>query len=64
MLKGELADLMEEIELENKDFKKNVFFSNFHELSNHLGIFDEVEEKKIRIIIILGSKVNLDHLLG
>ena len=46
MLKGELADLMEEIELENKDFKKNVFFSNFHELSNHLGIFDEVEEKK------------------
>ena len=46
MLKGELADLMEEIELENKDFKKNVFFSNFHELNNHLGIFDEVEENK------------------
>jgi hypothetical protein len=46
MLKGELADLMEEIELENKDFKKNVFFSNFHDLNNNLGIFDEVEENK------------------
>ena len=46
MFKGELAEIMEEIEKENKDFKKNVFFSNFHELSNHLGIFDEVEEKK------------------
>ena len=46
MLKGELADLMEEIENENKDFKKNVFFSNFHDLNNHLGIFDEVEENK------------------
>ena len=45
MLKGELADLMEEIENENKDFKKNVFFSNFHELNNHLGIFDEVVEE-------------------
>ena len=42
MLTGELADLMEEIENENKDFKKNVFFSNFHDLSNNLGIFDEI----------------------
>jgi len=41
MLKGELAEIMEEIEKENKDFKKNVFFSNFHDLHNHLGIFDE-----------------------
>ena len=46
MLKGELADLMEEIELENKDFKKNVFFSNFHELNKNLGIFDEVQNNK------------------
>jgi hypothetical protein len=44
MLTGELADIMEEIEIENKDFKKNVFFSNFHELHNHLGIFDEAED--------------------
>ena len=43
MLTGELADLMEELEIENKDFKKNVFFSNFHDLHNHLGIFDEVQ---------------------
>ena len=46
MLNGELAELMEEIELENKDFKKNVFFSNFHELNNNLGIFDEVQNIK------------------
>ena len=46
MLTGELAELMEEIENENKDFKKNVFFNNFHELSNHLGIFDEDKNKK------------------
>ena len=46
MLTGELADLMEEIENENKDFKKNVFFNNFHELSNQLGIFDEEKKAK------------------
>ena len=46
MLNGELAELMEEIELENKDFKKNVFFSNFHDLHNHLGVFDEVEDSQ------------------
>ena len=46
MLTGELADLMEEIEIENKDFKKNVFFSNFHDLNNNLGIFDEVQGNK------------------
>ena len=46
MLNGELAELMEEIELENKDFKKNVFFSNFHELNNNLWIFDEVQNNK------------------
>ena len=46
MLNGELAELMEEIEFENKDFKKNVFFSNFHELNNNLGIFDEVQNNK------------------
>ena len=46
MLKGELADLMDEIEKENKDFKKNVFFSNFHDLHNHLGVFDEVEDSQ------------------
>ena len=46
MLNEELAELMEEIELENKDFKKNVFFSNFHELNNNLGIFDEVQNNK------------------
>ena len=40
MLVGELADIMEEIEIENKDFKKNVFFSNFHDLHNHLGIYN------------------------
>ena len=44
MLTGELADIMNEIEKENKDFKKNVFFSNFHDLHNHLGVFDEVED--------------------
>ena len=44
LLTGELADLMDEIEKENKDFKKNVFFSNFHDLHNHLGVFDEVED--------------------
>ena len=47
MLNGELAELMEEIELENKDFKKNVFFSNFHELNNNLGIFDEIGDKNM-----------------
>ena len=47
MLTGELADLMDEIEKENKDFKKNVFFSNFHELNNHLGIFDDTEDSKL-----------------
>ena len=41
MITGELADIMEEIEKENKDFKKKVFFSNFHDLNNNLGIFDE-----------------------
>ena len=46
MLKGELADLMDEIEKENKDFTKNVFFSNFHDLHNHLGVFDEVEDSQ------------------
>ena len=45
MLTGELADIMEEIEIENKDFKKDVFFSNFHELNNHLGVFDEAKEE-------------------
>jgi hypothetical protein len=44
LLTGELADLMDEIEKENKDFKKNVFFSNFHDLQYHLGVFDEVED--------------------
>ena len=43
MITGELADLMEEVEIENKDFKKNVFFSNFHDLNNNLGIFDEIQ---------------------
>ncbi len=47
MLVGELADIMEEIEIENKDFKKNVFFSNFHDLNNNLGIFDEAEGNNI-----------------
>ena len=46
MLTGELADIMEEIEIENKDFKKDVFFSNFHELNKNLGIFDEVQNSK------------------
>ena len=46
ILDGELYDLLEEIENENKDFKKNVFFSNFHELNNNLGIFDDINEKK------------------
>ena len=41
LLNGELYELLEEIEDENKDFKNNVFFSNFHELNNNLGIFDE-----------------------
>ena len=48
MITGELAELMEEIEKENKDFKKNVFFSNFHDLNNHLGVFDEAEDKNIK----------------
>ena len=46
ILDGELYDLLEEIENENKDFKKNVFFSNFHELNKNLGIFDEVQNSK------------------
>ena len=45
LLNGELYELLEEIEKENKDFKDNVFFSNFHELNNNLGIFDEISEK-------------------
>ena len=45
LLNGELYELLEEIEDENKDFKKNVFFSNFHELNNNLGIFDGISEK-------------------
>ena len=45
---------MDEIEIENKDFKKNVFFSSFHDLNNNLGIFDEVEDlKKIKVRILL-----------
>ena len=47
ILDGELYDLLEEIENENKDFKKNVFFSNFHELNNNLGIFDEIGDKNM-----------------
>ena len=43
IINGELYDLLEEIEDENKDFKKNVFFSNFHELNNNLGIFDDIQ---------------------
>ena len=46
LLNGELYELLEEKEDENKDFKKNVFFSNFHELNNNLGIFDEISDKK------------------
>ena len=46
ILDGELFELLEEIEDENQDFKKNVFFSNFHELNNNLGIFDDISEKK------------------
>ena len=46
VLNEELLDLLEEIENENQDFKKNVFFSNFHELNNNLGIFDEISDKK------------------
>ena len=45
LLNGELCELLEEIEDENKDFKNNVFFSNFHELNNNLGIFDEISGK-------------------
>ena len=40
MLDGDLIELLEEVEKENKDFKKNVFFCNFHELNKNLGIFD------------------------
>ena len=50
LINGELYDLLEEIEDENKDFKKNVFFSNFHELNNNLGIFDDINEDKKNII--------------
>ena len=46
LLNGELYDLLKEIEDENKDFKKNVFFTNFHELNNNLGIFDEIKGEK------------------
>jgi len=46
IINGELYELLEEVENENKDFKKNVFFSNFHELNNNLGIFDEISDKK------------------
>ena len=45
ILNEDLYELLEEVEDENKDFKKNVFFNNFHELNNNLGIFDEVLEK-------------------
>ena len=44
LINGELYDLLQEIEDENKDFKKNVFFSNFHELNNNLGIFDNISQ--------------------
>ena len=47
ILDGELFELLEEIEDENQDFKKNVFFSNFHDLNNNLGIFDEAEGNNI-----------------
>ena len=47
LLNGELYELLEEIEDENQDFKKNVFFSNFHELNNNLGIFDEIGDKNV-----------------
>ena len=50
LINGELYDLLEEIEDENKDFKKNVFFSNFHELNNNLGIFDDINEDNKNII--------------
>jgi len=50
LINGELHDLLEEIEDENKDFKKNVFFSNFHELNNNLGIFDNINEDNKNII--------------
>ena len=47
IINGELYELLEEVENENKDFKKNVFFSNFHELNNNLGIFDEIGDKNV-----------------
>ena len=50
LINGELYDLLQEIEDENKDFKKNVFFSNFHELNNNLGIFDDINEDNKNII--------------
>ena len=56
ILKGELANIIEEIEKENKDFKKKVFFSNFHDLNNHLGIFDEVKDNNNRELIYEGLK--------
>ena len=49
ILNEDLYELLEEVEDENKDFKKNVFFNNFHELNNNLGIFDEVLEKNKNI---------------
>ena len=49
ILNEDLYELLAELEDENKDFKKNVFFNNFHELNNNLGIFDEVLEKNKNI---------------
>ena len=57
IINGELYDLLEEIENENKDFKNNVFFSNFHELSNNLGIFDEIGNNK-------NNNINNDNYVG
>ena len=42
ILNEDLYELLEEVEDENKDFKNNVFFSNFNELNNNLGIFDQI----------------------
>ena len=56
MIKGDLAILMEEIENENKDFKKKVFFSNFHDLNNHLGVFDDVSKKNKQTGNYIGIK--------
>ena len=56
IINGELYELLEEVENENKDFKKNVFFSNFHELNNNLGIFDDINEKKDKTDNYVGVK--------